>query len=262
MNAGAPATRRRSLVGPVVVALAALVTLTGLGLWQLQRKEWKEALIATLDERLAAAPEALPPAARWASLDAADDEFRRVRFRAEFLPAREGRVYTGGSGLRDDIKSPGYFAFAPARLADGTVIVVNRGFVPNEHPTAALAPIALPPGPVELLGVMRWPEAPAWYVTTHSAGEDLWFVRDHLAMAALYGWDAGGGAATRAAAVAPFYIDLEAPAPPGGVPRPAPVKANLRNEHMQYALTWFGLAIVLIVAFGFWLSATLAPRSR
>ena len=237
------ARKARGLIGPAIIAAGAFAVLMSLGVWQLQRKAWKEALIVTLDERLAARPSALPTRERWASLDPAADEFRRVSLRAEFLPVREGRVYTGGSGLRDDIKGPGYFAFAPARVADGGMVVVNRGYVGNPHPAASLRPIALPEGTVEIVGVLRWPEAPGAFVTAHSEREDLWFVRDQLAMAAAYGWGA----------VAPFYIDQEAPVPAGGVPRPAPLKANLRNEHLQYVVTWYGLAAVLAIAFAMWL---------
>jgi surfeit locus 1 family protein len=129
------------------------------------------------------------------------------------------------------------------------MVVVNRGYVASERPTAALAPIGLPDGPHDVVGVMRWPEPPGWFVTAHSVSEDLWFVRDHIAMAALYDWGA----------VAPFYIDQESPAPTGGVPRPSPLKVNLRNEHLQYAFTWFGLAAVLAIAFGFWVRSGRQP---
>src|SRR3954452_12253763 len=153
--------------------------LIGLGTWQLERKAWKETLIATLDQRLGAPPVALPSRERWADLDPPNDEFRRVSLRAEFLSDREGRVYTGGSALRDDIKAPGYFAFAPARLADGSVVVVNRGYVANDGPDALLKPIGLAAGVVDLVGALRWPEAPGWFVTAHDVRADLWFSRDH-----------------------------------------------------------------------------------
>jgi surfeit locus 1 family protein len=236
------APRRESFLVPTVFALAVFVVLIGLGTWQLERKTWKEGLIAALDQRLTASPVALPPRQHWAALDAADDEFRRVRFRAEFLGGREARVYTSGSALREDIKAPGYFAFAPARLADGSVVVVNRGYVPNPRPDASVRPIGLNGGPVEIIGVIRWPESPSWFVTSHNASQDLWFVRDQQAMAAAYGWGE----------VAPFYIDQEAPVPAGEGPRPAPLRVNLRNEHLQYAVTWYGLAAVLAIAFFFW----------
>src|SRR5262245_28994689 len=111
------AVRRGGLVFGTF-ALAAIATFIALGTWQLQRKAWKEALIATLDARLTGPPERLPPPSDWARLTAQADEFRRVALAVEFLSGREGRVYAGGAGLRDDIKGPGYFAFAPARLAE------------------------------------------------------------------------------------------------------------------------------------------------
>lgn len=232
-------TTRRNVFWPSLFAFAAFLVLIGLGTWQIERKAWKESLIAMLDQRLTASPSALPQREGWMNLDPAEDEFRRVKVRVQFLSGREGRVYTSGSGLREDIKGPGYFAFAPARLADGSVVVVNRGYVSNPLPNASLRPIGLSESAVDIIGVMRWPEAPGWFVTGHDANADLWFVRDQRAMAAAYGWGP----------VAPFYIDQEAPVPPGGVPRPAPLKVNLRNDHLQYAITWYGLAAILAVSF-------------
>jgi cytochrome oxidase assembly protein ShyY1 len=90
--------------------------------------------------------------------------------------------------------------------------------------------------------VLRWPEPRGLFVSEHTPRDDLWFVRDHRAMAAQYGWGE----------VAPFYIEQEAPVPPGGVPRPGALKVNLRNEHLNYALTWYGLAAVLVAVFAVW----------
>jgi cytochrome oxidase assembly protein ShyY1 len=242
MSEAAVRRSRTGLVLFVVLAIAAFCVFVGLGVWQLERKAWKEALIATLDQRLSASPVELPRRTQWATLDPAKDEFRRVTFRAEFLQGKEGRVYTGGSSLREDIKEPGYFAFSPARTLDGGVVVVDRGYIPNPKPDATLRPVGIGNSPVQVVGVLRWPETPSWFVTPHSASDDLWFVRDHKAMAAAYGWGE----------VAPFYVDMESPTPPNGFPRPAPLKPNLRDAHLQYALTWFGLALVLVISFSYW----------
>ena len=102
-------------------------------------------------------------------------------------------------------KAPGYFAFAPARLADGSTVVVNRGHVDNPNPDAALKPIAVPRRAVDIVGALRWPEPPGWFVTPYSERQDLWFVRDHRAMAARYGWGE----------VAPFYIEHGEPGAAG-----------------------------------------------
>src|SRR5262245_26278406 len=122
---------RASLLIPTLFALAALVVFVGLGTWQIQRKAWKEALIDTLERRLSATPMELPPRERWPQLDQEDDEFRRVKFSAAFVPGAEALIYTSGSVLRSDISGPGYWVFAPARLSSGAPVVVNRGFVPD-----------------------------------------------------------------------------------------------------------------------------------
>ena len=104
----------------------------GLGIWQLQRRVEKHALIAILNERLAAAPAALPAPSQWNALTPAKDEFRRVSFTATYAPLPDAMVYSAGSAVRDDISGPGTWAFLPARLPDGEIVVVNAGFVP-EH---------------------------------------------------------------------------------------------------------------------------------
>jgi surfeit locus 1 family protein len=232
--------RLRGLVVPGLFAAAAFTVLVGLGIWQLERKAWKEQLIETLTQRIAAPASALPPRASWARLSRAEAEFRRVTLRIEFIPAREGRVYTGGSALRADVSAPGYFVFSPARLADGNLVVVNRGYVASSHPNRETRPAARPEGVVEIIGVLRWPEQRAWFIPEHDRNSDVWFVRDHLAMSTAYDW----------MTKAPFYIEQEAPLPSGGSPRPGKLKTNLPNNHLEYALTWFGLAAALMGVFG------------
>ena len=236
-------TGRRSLLLLSILAAVAFAILVGLGVWQLERKAWKESLITALAERSVAPPAPLPPRREWASLAAAD-EFRRVGARIAFAPGREARVYGGGSGLREDIKGLGYFAFAPARLADGTTVVINRGYVDNVSPDASLKPLGLPDAAIDIVGALRWPEPRQWFVTPYSAQQDLWFTRDHRAMAERYGWGE----------VAPFYIEMESPSPAGGVPRPGPLRVKLRNDHLGYAITWFGLAASLLAVFGVWVA--------
>jgi surfeit locus 1 family protein len=228
---------RQGILVPCLVALAAFLVLVGLGTWQLQRKAWKEGLIGAMHERLAAAPVDLPSASQWSSLNVENAEFRRVKFHAQFAEGRGVYVYVAGSALRDDIKEPGYFAFAPARLDDGTTVVVNRGYIPMDQT------IGWPAGTVEVIGYLRWPESRPWFLSDTNSASDTWFVRDQRAMAAAKGWGE----------VAPFYVDQESPVPASGLPRPAALKVNLRNDHLQYAVTWFGLAAVLVGCFVAWL---------
>ena len=217
----------------VAVALCVLV---GLGTWQLERKAWKDALIAELEAKLAAPPTDLPARERWQRLAAATDEFRRVAFPAEFLPGEEALVYSSGSSLRPDLSGPGYFVFAPARLTGGSIVVVNRGFVPEgrQDPKTHPAPSRV----VDIVGVMRWPEQRGQFTPPDEPAKGLWFARDPAAMAAVKKWGT----------IAPFYVDQEGPQPAGGLPKTGPLKASLPNNHLQYAVTWYGLALVILIA--------------
>lgn len=224
---------RRGLLVPGAFTLLGLIVLLGLGVWQIERKAWKEGLIEALTQRLAAEPVMVPPRDAWATLTPENAEFRRVRLR--IAPAGEDAlVYTSGSTLRDDVKSPGYFVFTPARLPDGGTVVINRGYVPNRSYARLEAA-------QEIVGSLRWPEAPSWFVTDRDSS-GTWYVRDPVAMARAQGWGE----------VAPFYVEQEAPVPAGGLPHPAKLNVSLRNDHLQYALTWFGLAAVFAVMFAIW----------
>jgi surfeit locus 1 family protein len=232
----------RRLALPATLAAVGLAILIGLGLWQLERLAWKNALIATLETRLADAAQPLPPKDRWASLTPAQDEFRRVSFTARFLHDKEAAIFAGSSGLRPDVKGVGYWIVTPAQLADGSVVMVNRGFVPEEK----RAPLSRPEGQTEgsatLIGVLRWPEQRGLFTPRDQPDHNLWFVRDHHAIAAARGLQN----------VAPFYVDLESPRPPGDLPRPGALQVALPNNHLQYALTWFALALALAAVFTTW----------
>jgi len=236
---------RADLAVPMLFVLSAVVTFISLGTWQVERKAWKEALIATLDQRLSAAPTTLPPRELWATLDRAVDEFRRVRFSAAFIPGTQALVYTAGSALRSEMPGPGYWVFALARLAKGDLVAINRGFVPEHHKDSETP--ADFSASVDMVGPMRWPEMRGYFMPKDDPAHNLWFVRDHLATAAAKGWQQRGGQ------LAPFFIDLERLAPSDGLPRPASTGVNLRNAHLQYAITWYGLAGAVTIMFAVWL---------
>lgn len=239
--------RGRGVIGMTVFALVMTAILTGLGFWQLERRDEKHALIAMLNARLAAEPVPLPPPAEWPKLNAADDEFRRVRFSATFENKPDAMIYTSSSAVRGDVKTPGAWAFLPARLESGEQVVVNAGFVPNEmqdraEEDRAVAPL-LTGKPQTLTGYLRFPEHPGLFTARQNEAQRLWFVRDILSIAVALNWGH----------VAPFYIDLETPVPEGARPKPGPLVPKLRDNHLQYAITWFGLALAVFGTFGFWL---------
>jgi surfeit locus 1 family protein len=226
-----------------MVAFAALIAL---GTWQIERKAWKEALIASLTERLSELPQTLPSAKDWGKLDRASDEYRRVKFTASFDNTREALVFATGSAFRPDVISPGYWVFTPARLADGSVVVVNRGFVPDVRRDPKSRPQGQMTEPTEMTGALRWPDERHWFTPADDPAHNLWFTRDSVGIATAKGLD------PKTIAVAPFYVEQEAPTPPGGLPQPGKLVVALPDNHLQYALTWYGLAAVLAVVFGLW----------
>jgi len=243
--------RNRSVAGFGVFTLAMVALFAGLGVWQLQRRVEKHALIAALTERLVAAPGSLPSPAQWSALTPATDEFRRVRFAATYQPLPDAMVYSSGSAVREDISGPGTWAFLPAALPTGETVVINAGFVQNtmqdrdQQDRAVARLITNEPG--TLTGYLRFPEAAGALTPAENPAKQLWFTRDHLAMARALGWGGDG------LKVAPFYIDLEQPVPASGVPKPGPLEVHLKDDHLQYAITWFGLAGAVVIAFGVWL---------
>jgi surfeit locus 1 family protein len=244
MSAGGKARRSggRSWVGLLIPALLAFVVLIGLGTWQIKRKAWKEALIAALDTQLAAPPTALPPPAAWPRLDQKNNEYRRVTFAAAFDHAKEALVFAAPSTFRPDVTAPGYWVFTPARLGDGGIVMVNRGFVPDGRQDPKARPQGQITGPIEIGGSLRWPGARHWFTPDDAPAKNLWFTEDPQAIAAAKG----------IGAVAPFYVEQESPVPPGGLPQPGKLVVTLPDNHLQYALTWYGLALVLVIMFVTW----------
>jgi surfeit locus 1 family protein len=242
-SAANPRPVRRSVLATSLLVAGALAILLALGVWQLQRKTWKEALIATLAQRLAASAVAMPTPARWGTLDADRDEFLRVTLTAQFENDKEALVYTTGSSMRGDTTGPGYWVLTPALLGDGHAVMVNRGFVPEGKQDPATRRDGEVSGPTAITGVLRWPEPPGWFTPAGDPGRNIWFNRDSAAIAA----------AKNVTDAAPFYVEMESPVPPGGLPHPGRVQPNLPNNHFQYALTWLGLAAVLVGVYAAWM---------
>jgi cytochrome oxidase assembly protein ShyY1 len=228
-----------------VFTLVMIAVLIGLGVWQLQRRTEKHALIAVLSERLAEKPSALPNPSDWAALSPDKDEFRLVSFSATYESRPDAMVYTFASAVRPDV-GVGTWAFLPARLPDGGTVVINAGFVPNTVQDRSQQDRAVSPlvtgQPVAMTGYLRFPEKAGLLTPSPTRDKRLWFSRDIGAMAQTLGWEN----------VAPFYIDLETPVPASGIPKPGPLDVHLKDDHLQYAITWFGLAAAVMFAFGVW----------
>jgi cytochrome oxidase assembly protein ShyY1 len=252
MIAGAE-RRRGGVAGFGAFTLAVVALFIGLGVWQLQRRVEKHALIEALTERLAATPSALPSRAQWSALNPEQDEFRRVRLTAINIDfGLVGRVYSSGSAVREDISGPGKWNFVPVPLQSGEIVAVNIGFArdpaekdPSDETRYTRFVFRFPN---ELTGYIRFPESTGILTPAANVDQRLWFARDHLAMARALGWERDGKT------IAPFYVDLESPELVPGV-KPGRLTVHLKDDHMQYAITWFTLAGALAIAFAVWFRA-------
>ncbi len=213
----------------LAIAFAGFVAL---GVWQLQRMAWKDALIARVEARLRAAPVAPPERSRWSTIDEARDGYRRVRLVGTFLPVPEARTQAVTE------LGAGYWALAPLRMANGDILFVNRGFVPSGAVGAAP-----PAGRVEVVGLLRMNEPGGGFLRRNRPDDGRWYSRDVAAIARSRGLPAE--------AVAPFFVDAAAdPAVAGGWPRAGLTVVRFRDSHLSYALTWFGLAALAAVGGG------------
>lgn len=209
--------------------LAALIALLGLGVWQLERLAWKQAMIAERQARLGAPPMALP--------DPVEDpdvlEFRHVNLTGRYLL---GRTLTLASRIHKG--QVGSHVVTPFVLDDGRGILVDRGWVPAD----LRAPVSQPEGSVTLDAILRsggW-KGRAFLRPDNDPQGNVWLWFDLPAMATQAGLDNP---------VTALYAQIVGQAPPEGLPIPAEPQVDLRNDHLQYALTWFALAVALVVIY-------------
>lgn len=237
-----PAARWTSLIPPAIVTLAVAAGLVGLGVWQLQRLAWKDALVRTVEQRTVAPPVPLPPRAEWAALKPNAYEYRRVAATGTFDHAREVHVYRPLVSARGPQHGLGDIVLTPFHLASGGTVIVNRGFVPSERLDPATRAAGQVAGPVTITGLMRSPQERNAFTPADDTARNQWFTADPAAVARFHGI---GDAA-------PFTVDEDAGQAPGGLPQGGETVLDFPNSHLQYALTWFGSALALLGAFGAW----------
>ncbi|MFG1349842.1 SURF1 family protein [Xanthobacter autotrophicus] len=225
------------LVLPAVAALAAFLILIGLGTWQLERLSWKDMLLARVEARVHAAPVPVPPPALWPQLTREADEYRRVQVRGTFDHGRETLVYTvRGEDAPGPVKGQGYLVVTPLLRTDGPPILVNRGFVPSDRRDPATRAEGQVAGEAEVVGLLRLPEEASWFVPANDPAHGGFFRMD----------PAGIAAARGLSGAAPFIIDEGANTVPGGLPLAGGTRLAFPNRHLEYALTWYGLAAALV----------------
>jgi surfeit locus 1 family protein len=240
----------RSALALCAILAAALVSFSmfvALGTWQIHRRTWKLDLIARVNQRVHAPPVPAPREPDWPGLTVANSEYRHVRAGGIFLNDQETLVQATTE------LGAGYWVLTPLRLPDGSIVLVNRGFVPPERRDRAAHGAAEPTTPATVTGLLRMTEPGGGFLRHNDPGTDRWYSRDVAGIAAARGLSR----------TAPYFIDAERPAagqaaasaaPPArdsALPVPGLTVITFHNSHLVYVITWYTLA--LMVALGIWI---------
>lgn len=226
-------TRRAAFAA---AALIAALGLAALGVWQIERRAWKHELVAAVDARIHAAPVAAPGPDRWDAVNAKDDAYRRVTALGTFRHDRETLVQAVTE------RGPGYWVMTPLETP-GFTLLVNRGFVPKDRRDARTRGAGNAVRAVTVTGLLRVTEPGGAFLRSNDPAADRWFSRDVSAIAKAKGLGR----------TAPYFVDADAAANPGGYPVGGLTVVRFRDHHMVYALTWFALcALSLFFAWRLW----------
>ncbi|HEX7873302.1 MAG TPA: SURF1 family protein [Sphingobium sp.] len=222
-------TRRPARTALTAVLLLIAGLFVALGIWQVERRAWKHALVAAVETRAHAAPVAAPGPAQWRAVTQDRDAYRRVTVEGRFLPGRQTLVRAVS-----DLGS-GYWVLAPFDTGRFTLLV-NRGFIPPE----AKGRVPEPQGQVRITGLLRITEPGGGFLRSNDPASDNWYSRDVPAIAAK----------RRLGTVAPYFIDADGSLDAPGKPTGGLTVIRFPDNHMVYALTWFGMAALCLWALG------------
>ncbi len=242
-------------IGFIILMLALTALFVALGVWQVERLGEKELLIATVERQLTADVIPLPPAAEWENpqtyfVDPATGAkmlfgmtYRTVSLVGTYIPDATVLVFTSLTDAKGSRSGPGYWVMTPLALDDGGSIFINRGFVPQADGASYRG--APPAGPQHLTGVVRSPEAAGSFTPQADIGNGIDWVRDPARLATLAG--------DLPQPLLPITIDLPAGAP-GELPQGGETVVEFPNNHLGYAITWFGFAILTPILLAFWIA--------
>ncbi len=227
----------KRVIGAGIASLLACALFMALGVWQLHRLAWKEALIAAADARSHAPPVSLPAPESWGALLPDEYEYRRVEATGVFDLSTQELVFTSIEEPHGRYAGVGYFVMTPLKLAGGESVIVNRGFVPEAMKAQAAKG---PQGETKVVGLMRASERRNPFTPADDPAHGVFYTRDVEALAA----------ALKLNSHAPFTLDAEAG--PDLMPQGGETRLSFVNNHLGYAFTWFGMAAALAGVYGVW----------
>lgn len=233
---GEAASKMFSLRAIIVslILTAVFTTLIALGTWQMQRLEWKESLLANIDQRLTSNPVSIQNVID--SINAGESfEYQPVTVEGVFDHSKEQHFFATHNGFS------GYYVYTPFSSSFGTVFV-NRGFVPFDFKEPTKRPEGQVAEQVSVTGLARnmLDEKPSSVVPENDIAANIYYWKDLRAMAQTTGLDFDDPKLLK------FFIDANEASNPGGLPQGGVTIIDLPNNHLQYAFTWYGLAATLL----------------
>jgi len=249
--------RSRSLILPIAMMAVAMPVLVGLGIWQWHRLGEKLALVERIEQRSQAAPRAVHLKDLLDGAVSVDElEYAPVSLQGRFLDAHEAAVFTNLDQPVGPFGGPGYDILALFEAEGGGHLLVNRGFVPDRFKSPASRADARIENDITLTAYVRKPERRTYLDLADEPAKNVFFLHDpHAILTETLSAEERLRLSPLADA---FYLQLQKPVPPGGLPQPLPLQLNIPNNHLQYALTWWGLALVFAIMFAVFLQG----RSR
>jgi len=227
------AGKARGLIAPGIAALVACIVLASLGVWQTHRLAWKEKLIADVTARVDAPPVPAPGPDAWPAIDFDAAAYQPVSVSGAFQNDKEIHVTYALTSPKGKYGGFGAMVMTPLVTDDGWIVYVNRGFVPEPDIDATTRAGGQIAGHTTVVGLLRGPADRAWFMPGDDAAKNVWTSRDPKLYAAAQNYPA--------ARVAPYIIDARFdPALP--LPQGGETVVSFPNNHLGYALTWFGLA--------------------
>ncbi len=234
----------------IAATIAVFMALLALGTWQLYRMQWKEALIASIETRIATEPVALGKIEQIYSRTG-DVDYWPVNVSGVFEHANERHFFATHKGFS------GYYIYTPLRLADDRILFVNRGFVPFDRKEAKTRMDGQVTGHITLSGLARnrLDKKPSWAVPDNDLENNTYYWKDIDDMARQGGYD-------DPSRVLPFFVDADDAPNPGHLPFGGVTIIAMPNNHLQYVITWYGLAAALAGVFAVWLRRQQRPTRQ
>jgi surfeit locus 1 family protein len=222
--------RLRPALWPTLVSLPILLLSLGLGVWQMERREWKRDILDRIAANQAAAPISLDELLNGNPLRF---EYGRVKLGGTFLYDKE--FFLAARSLKNKV---GHQVVVPLKTDDGRIVLFDRGWIPQERKDPARRAEGQPTGRVDLIGIVRRNQERRQFAPENVPDKNVWFHVDVPLMRKMAGAPPDPKLDT-------FFLDADATPNPGGLPVGGQTRFDIPNDHLQYAITWFLIALAM-----------------